>query len=1054
MSFYADLHIHSRFSRATSRDCNLENLAYWARKKGLSVLGTGDFTHPEWVAEIRQNLAPAEPGLFRLRDELDRAVQARLDASCRGPVRFVLEVEISTIYKSRDKTRKVHHVIFVPDLESADRVTARLAQIGNLKSDGRPILGLDSRDLLEIVLESGAGSYLVPAHIWTPWFSALGSKSGFDSIDECYRDLAPHIFAVETGLSSDPPMNWRVSQLDRFRLISNSDAHSPRKLGREACVFETEPDYYAMRRALETGQGYGGTVEFFPEEGKYHMDGHRKCGVCLAPEETRAQDGRCPVCGKLLTIGVMYRVEALADRAEGQTKPAALPYRSFIPLPEVLGEIEHVGSGSKRVARAYDALIAQLGPELHILEHADLEELRRAGGSPLAEAIGRMRARRVIRKPGFDGEYGVIRLFTEEELQAVEQHEKLLDVPAAEPPRPDLAKPASAEPDVTELLALASEAETMPALVREPPQTYMALGTGGVLDGLDPEQRAAAESTDGALLVVAGPGSGKTRTLTFRIAHLIGDLGIAPEECLAITFTNRAANEMHERLHVLLPNVVERIAVLTFHGLGLAILRKYAARLGLAPSARVLGERERRALAAELWDVSERKAAATLARLGKLRAGGANVPEHDALADAQSRYVQALRARNLLDFDDLIALPIELLESCPDVAEACRVRYGRLSVDEYQDIDARQYRLLRLLVTPAAHLCAIGDPDQAIYGFRGADVRFFQQFTRDFPGARVVRLKHNYRSTRTIVDAALQVIAPRSLLGERDITTRKQHTARIVIREAPSDRAEAEFVVHTVERMIGGSTFFSMDSGRVGAADGADLSFGDFGVLFRTDAQADLLAEAFARSGIPFERRSHTCLLDDPVVAALVRKIDEGPHTLPLTERLAQAVADIEEPAAAVEARRASGLLQTVAARNGTDAVRFASELAMGMSVDLWDPRADRVSLLTLHAAKGLEFRVVFMTGCEDGVLPLRFGPEEAPEDQTNEERRLFFVGMTRAQDALFLCHAKKRMWRGKSRDMPVSPFLTDIQDQLLQRADETHRRKARRPAGEQLELF
>ena len=259
---------------------------------------------------------PAEPGLFRLRPDLEAQVRNDLNRSAQDDVRFLLEVEISTIYKKNDRTRKVHHLIYVPDLEAARRVIQSLSRIGNLNSDGRPILGLDSRNLLEIALAAGEGSYLIPAHIWTPWFAVLGSKSGFDSVDECYGDLASEVFALETGLSSDPGMNWRLSALDRYALVSNSDAHSPPTLGREACVFDSAMDYFAMREeAAKTGRGYGGTVEFFPEEGKYHLDGHRKCGVCLSPERPGAYDGKCPACGKPLTLGVMYRVNELADRS-------------------------------------------------------------------------------------------------------------------------------------------------------------------------------------------------------------------------------------------------------------------------------------------------------------------------------------------------------------------------------------------------------------------------------------------------------------------------------------------------------------------------------------------------------------------------------------------------------------------------------------------------------------------------------------------------------------------------------------------------------------------
>ncbi len=417
MAFYADLHIHSKYSRATSKDCDLKHLAYWARKKGIAVVGTGDFTHPVWMSELQEQLVSAEPGLFRLKPDLEKEVSAMLPPACQGTTRFMLSVEISTIYKKGEKTRKIHHLLYSPDFPAAERIIQSLSKIGNLKSDGRPILELDSRHLLEITLESGPGPYLVPAHIWTPWFAALGSKSGFDAIDECYADLAPYIFAVETGLSSDPEMNWRVSSLDRFRLVSNSDAHSPQKLGREACVFDTELDYFAIRTALETGHGYEGTVEFFPEEGKYHLDGHRNCNVRLLPNETKQLGGRCPECGKPLTIGVMHRIDDLADRSDESQPETAGMVQSLVPLPEVLSEILHVGPQSKKVGHYYEGLLGQLGPELQLINDIPLEDIRKTGDSVVAEAIARLRKQEVIREAGYDGVYGRIKLFRDEELR-------------------------------------------------------------------------------------------------------------------------------------------------------------------------------------------------------------------------------------------------------------------------------------------------------------------------------------------------------------------------------------------------------------------------------------------------------------------------------------------------------------------------------------------------------------------------------------------------------------------------------------------------------------
>ena len=418
MRFYADLHVHSKYSRATSKDCDLEHLSFWGRKKGITVIGTGDFTHPAWINEIKEKLVPAEPGLFRLRADIDKEVTGRLPGSCHGVTRFMLSVEISTIYKKGDKTRKIHHLIYAPTLAQAEFINRKLDRIGNIKSDGRPILGLDSRHLLEIVLEAGEGCYLVPAHIWTPWFAVLGSKSGFDSISECYGDLAEHIFAVETGLSADPEMIRLVSDLDRYCLVSNSDAHSPAKLGREACIFTTGLDYFSMRRALETGDGYGGTVELFPEEGKYYLDGHRKCNIRLIPEESRILDGVCPACHKPLTLGVMHRVQELADRTSDKKPENTDSFVSLVPLPEIIGETEGVGPATKRVAKQYDQLLDKLGAELPILNDIPLEEIRNHSGSPLIpEAVARMRKGDVIREAGYDGEYGRIRLFQEGELK-------------------------------------------------------------------------------------------------------------------------------------------------------------------------------------------------------------------------------------------------------------------------------------------------------------------------------------------------------------------------------------------------------------------------------------------------------------------------------------------------------------------------------------------------------------------------------------------------------------------------------------------------------------
>jgi uncharacterized protein (TIGR00375 family) len=417
MDYAADLHIHSPYSRATSAGSTLAGLAAWARIKGIQVIGSGDFTHPAWFSRLKEELEPAEAGLFRMKDE--GALPAPLPGVTVAPsaVRFMLSAEISCIYKRHGKVRKVHNLLYVPDFESAERINRRLAGIGNIISDGRPILGLDSRDLLEILLELSPEGFLVPAHIWTPWFSLFGSRSGFDTIEECFGDLTSHIFALETGLSSDPDMNRTISSLDRFALISNSDCHSPSKLGREVNLFSTGMDFYSLRDAIKHNRRdtFRGTVEFFPEEGKYHFDGHRLCAVCLPPHETRRLNGmRCPVCDKPLTVGVHHRVMDLADRSEPVHNPHAPRVFSLIPLPELLSEILGVGPSSKEVLRQYAQIIARFGSEFNLLLRTDLDEITRAAPL-LAEAISRVRSGRVIRAPGYDGQFGVIRVFEDHE---------------------------------------------------------------------------------------------------------------------------------------------------------------------------------------------------------------------------------------------------------------------------------------------------------------------------------------------------------------------------------------------------------------------------------------------------------------------------------------------------------------------------------------------------------------------------------------------------------------------------------------------------------------
>ena len=960
----------------------MPNLAYWARRKGIRLLGTGDLTHPAWLSHLEESLEEAEPGLYRLRESIEH----RLPASLRGePARFMLSGEISTIYKRDDRTRKVHHLIYLPDLASAARLRSSLLRAGcNLGSDGRPIIGLDSRDLLEMTLESHEDAYLVPAHIWTPWFSALGSKSGFDAIADCYADLARHITAVETGLSSDPEMNHRVSSLDAYRLVSNSDAHSPQALAREATRFDCELDYFAVKRALATGEGMAGTIEFFPEEGKYHADGHRDCGVNWSPAQTRAAKGVCPVCGRQLTVGVLARVEDLADRPAGFARPGAKRVTHLIQLHEIIGEIEGVGAKSRTVEGKIHSLVAALGAELTILTEAPLRDVAAAGGELLAEGVRRLRAGEVDRVPGFDGEYGVIKLFRPEELRS--NGDALFDLPTFDtadrapvtkrkPAPPTTRKPVSAPPLPSPPSALPPVPLASPHEPFEPMLAGMEEVGKGLLDRLDAMQRVAASAPGGPLLIVAGPGTGKTRTLTHRLAYLCAEMHVYPERCLAITFTRRAADELRHRLGSLLGPVAKEVTVATFHALALSLLREQDPGL----------------------EVSD-----------------------DTL-------------------DTLVPQLVGLLRAQPSLVDKLRARWQWVFVDEYQDVDEHQYDLLRLLVPEEGNICAIGDPDQAIYSFRGADVHFFLRFPHDFVDARVVRLTRNYRSSAPIIAAAVQAIAPSSLVKGRRLDPAKVDLEAPLIgryqAETPAD--EAAFIARKVDELVGGVSHRSKADVR--GVTGTTVSFGDIAVLYRTDAQAAPIVEALSRAGIPVQKRSHNRLRDRAGVSALLAelRLDNG-LTGEVPARLKQLAPKVEEGFAAVD------LLLPLAQRCGQDIERFVAEVATGAEVDSLDPRAEAVTLLTLHAAKGLEFPIVFLAGCEDGLLPLRMPGRQPTDEEVAEERRLFFVGLTRARKRLYLSHAARRARFGSERDVRPSPFVGAIDERLLEPLGESAPRRAR----------
>lgn len=419
----------------------MEELDRWADDKGILVMSTGDFTHPQWLAELKEKLEPAEPGLFKLKQEYKRPTIKETFSDAR----FFLSTEISSIYSRDGRVYRVHNLVFAPDFETVEKINTQLGWIGNLKSDGRPILGLDCRELAKIVFNSNPAAAIVPAHAWTPWFSIFGSMSGFDNIEDCFGEYAKNIFAIETGLSSDPAMNWRLSKLDNIALISNSDSHSAHRIGREANIFDTELSYNGIIEAIKSGapnklqttnyeqRQFVATIEFFPEEGKYHFDGHRNCGAAFSPEETKKYNGICPVCGKKLTIGVVNRVDALADRLEIKTAAdnfynqydKRVPYYNLIPLDEIIADVYGIGVASKKVKSEYDNLIKKFGSELKILIEVSEDELKNGADNRVRKGIMAVRKKNLHISPGFDGEYGKIEIFSDEEKKDLDSQKSL-----------------------------------------------------------------------------------------------------------------------------------------------------------------------------------------------------------------------------------------------------------------------------------------------------------------------------------------------------------------------------------------------------------------------------------------------------------------------------------------------------------------------------------------------------------------------------------------------------------------------------------------------------
>lgn len=1087
----ADLHIHSRYSRATSRDCTPEYLDLWARKKGISLVGTGDFTHPAWREELEEKLTPAEDGLYVLKDEY-RVTMPGVPDFFRP--RFVVTGEISSIYKKNDRVRKVHSLILLPGLEDAEKLSRKLESIGNIHSDGRPILGLACHDLLEIMLELTPKGIYVPAHIWTPHFSLFGAFSGFDSVEECYGDLAGHIHAMETGLSSDPPMNWRVSALDTYQLISNSDAHSPAKLGREANLLDGELSYEGLYEAVQYGRGLEGTVEFFPEEGKYHLDGHRKCNLCLSPGQTKAYGGKCPVCGRKLTIGVSHRVEELSDRPEGFQREQAKPFESLVPLPEVIAASLGHAPTSTRVQKEYETMIRRLGPEFEILREVPVEDIRKAAGYLIGEGIERLRAGNVERIPGFDGEYGVIKLFAPWEMEEMQGQMNFFESLGISPGGvgAECAAAASSEGRQTDEEHRGRSQEAAAALMEEERNVFKQsqIGkkgrtcSGGTdlspLTGLNERQQEAVTDIHRAVAVIAGPGTGKTKTLVSRILYMLENRKIKPAEITAVTFTNKAAREMEERLKKQIGKArsLSHLHVGTFHALCMELLEDHGRRVTLADetetldmAADIIGEYSLSLSAGKFLNlISRRKIDRVLQKEGQTETDIQDSVENESVEAAVKAYEAAFARLGILDFDDLLIETVKLFREGITVDE--RFRY--LLVDEFQDISPLQMELIGAWTMNGRELFVIGDPDQSIYGFRGSDAGCFDKLAAAFPELSVIRLETNYRSTPEIVKTAMEVIS-QNPGGERTLSAFGESKGPVRVVKASGEFSEAVFVAKEINRLVGGIDMLDTQEHPEYQSE-KPRSFSDLAVLYRTHRQAALLEDCLRKEGVPYvvagrddflmEKNVRGSLAffrflknpEDELARELAVKLLWNLEKNPLSESVLQNKAAQYEkdfgrmkPLKFLQAwRKEENLTQDEGMEKlGHMAVfyktmpEFLEALSLGVESDLSrcgqkNYTADAVTLMTLHGSKGLEFPVTFLYGVRKGLLPLENGFADV---DLEEERRLFFVGITRAKEELIITESKEE-----------SMFIQSLPQDVCVREEAERNRK--KEEARQLSLF
>ncbi|MGM0419083.1 MAG: UvrD-helicase domain-containing protein, partial [Thermodesulfobacteriota bacterium] len=1032
---------------------DLENNYISAAKKGINVIATGDFTHPQWFDELEEKLYEVDnSGLFRLKKDIEDNLKQYIPESASSDIRFMLQSEISSIYKKNGVVRKIHNLLYFPSLESVKKFNSRLDLIGNIKSDGRPILGLDSRDLLEIALETDERAFLVPAHIWTPWFSLFGSKSGFNKLEECFEDLSSEIFALETGLSSDPEMNFLISDLDKYSLISNSDAHSPAKLGREVNIFDCELSFYEIKNALKYKdlKKFKGTFEFFPEEGKYHYDGHRKCNVCLSPGDSLKYKGLCPLCGKPLTLGVLYRIIELSDRTDvDEIKKISAPYYSLVPLTDILSEILGVGPNTKKVKSAYEKITSITGSEFNALWWSEKDELENANIPFLSEAVERVRKKELFINPGYDGEFGKIKIFDENELKKslVKGQKSFFNEQNYE----KFKKNKRAEQDISGAKKLFTQKASDNLKQKNNHEKKF-----------NKEQAQAIESDAKNIIVTAGPGTGKTTCLTSRVFHLIENKKSDPEKILALTFTIKAANEMKDRINE--KKYQNSPFIGTFHS--------FALNFSGNDQTVIIDEDTKKIFIKKIIkETGINKTPSELLRYISLKKQSVSFlnQKDSTYPDLIDKYENLKKSHNFSDYDDILLNFYEKLED-NNFLNTVKKRFDHILIDEYQDINEIQYEIIKKLKDSDKSIFAIGDPDQSVYGFRGGLKDLEKSFKNDFENLKVFKLRQNYRSSKTITDASFYIIRN---FGDKksedriysEITGEKY----INIIKSENQNKQSLYIADEIQNLVGGTDHQRMN--KLNFKESSGYSFEDIAVLCRTKKETDLISLVLEKNSIPHNKINEKNLTEEKAFKKLfsylkmiVKEPDISDYILnPFGAKIK--TDDLDNPEKCISLiqdkllffkeniknKKLPDIIEYII--NNTDMKEFADDynfiikseylvkksnsfenindflnyIKLNKISDI-DFSEEKVSIMTIHSAKGLEFPVVFIPNCVEGNIPfIKNGSSDI-----DEERRIFYVAVTRAGKKLYLLKPEETQIFGKKTKTTQSSFLKDLEKDII----------------------